>query len=52
LTSQALAKARGETAEAVYEDLKASRVPGTILVPAMVVAINRAEEAGFSYIRV
>jgi intracellular sulfur oxidation DsrE/DsrF family protein len=52
LTSQALAKARGETAEAVYEDLKASRVPGTILVPAMVVAINRAEEAGFSYVRV
>jgi intracellular sulfur oxidation DsrE/DsrF family protein len=52
LTSQALAKARGEAAEAVYEDLKASRLPGTVLVPAMVVAINRAEEAGFSYIRV
>jgi intracellular sulfur oxidation DsrE/DsrF family protein len=52
LTSQALAKARGEAAEAVYEDLKASRLPGTVLVPAMVVAINRAEEAGFSYVRV
>ena len=52
LTSQALAKARNETPEAVYDDLKASRLPGTILVPAMVVAINRAQEAGFTYLRV
>jgi len=52
LTSQSLAKARGETPEAVYDDLKASRLPGTILVPAMVVAINRAQEAGFTYVRV
>ena len=51
-TSQSLAKARGEAPEAVYEDLKASRLPGTILVPAMVVAINRAQEAGFTYVRV
>jgi intracellular sulfur oxidation DsrE/DsrF family protein len=52
LSSQALAKARGESFETVYEDLKASRLPGTILVPAMVVAINRSQEAGFSYLRV
>ena len=50
--SQGQAKLRGETPEAVYEDLKASRLPGTILVPAMVVAINRAQAAGFSYVRV
>lgn len=51
LMSQSLAKARNEEAGAVYADLSASRIPGTILVPAMVVAINRAQEAGFSYLR-
>lgn len=52
LTSQGLSKARGESYETVYEDLKASRLPGTILVPAMVVAVNRSQEAGFTYLRV
>jgi len=52
LRSRALATERGETYEAVYEDLKASRLPGMILVPALVVALNRAQEAGFSYLRV
>jgi intracellular sulfur oxidation DsrE/DsrF family protein len=52
LRSRALAKERGETFEAVYKDLEASRLPGTILVPAMVVAINRAQEKGITYIRV
>lgn len=51
LSSKALAKARGEPFETIYEDLKSSRLPGTILVPAMVVAINRAQEAGFTYLR-
>lgn len=51
-TSRALATARGETPEAVYADLAASRLPNTILVPAMVIAINRAQEAGFTYLRV
>ena len=51
LSSQALAKARGESFETIYEDLKSSRLPGTILVPAMVVAINRSQEAGFTYLR-
>ncbi len=52
LRARGLAAERGETYEAVYEDLKASRLPGMILVPAMVVAINRAQEAGFTYLRV
>jgi len=52
LRSRALATERGETYEAVYEDLKASRLPGMVLVPALVVALNRAQEAGFSYLRV
>ncbi len=52
LRSRAFATERGETYEAVYEDLKTSRLPGMILVPALVVAINRAQEAGFTYARV
>ena len=52
LRSRALAKERGETYEVVYKDLEASRLPGTILVPALVVAINRAQEKGFTYVRV
>lgn len=51
LRSRGLAAERGETYETVYEDLKASRLPGVILVPALVVAINRAQEAGFTYVR-
>ncbi|MDQ3242160.1 MAG: hypothetical protein M3Q09_00295 [Gemmatimonadota bacterium] len=52
LRSRGIAAERGETYEAVYEDLKASLLPGMILVPAMVVALNRAQEAGFTYVRV
>jgi intracellular sulfur oxidation DsrE/DsrF family protein len=50
--SRAVATERGETFEAVYKDLEASRLPGTILVPAMAVAINRAQEKGITYLRV
>lgn len=49
--ARAIATERGQTYETVYEDLKASKLPGVILVPAMVVAINRAQEAGFTYVR-
>ena len=52
LRSRALAKERGEAYETVYKDLEASRLPGTILVPALVVAINRAQEKGVTYVRV
>jgi len=51
MRSRAIATERNETYETVYEDLKASRLPGMILVPALVVAINRAQEAGFTYAR-
>jgi intracellular sulfur oxidation DsrE/DsrF family protein len=52
LSAQALAKSRGEPYEKIHEDLLASRLPGTVLVPAMVVAINRSQEAGFTYLKV
>jgi hypothetical protein len=35
----------------MYSELSGGRLPGVILVPAMVVAINRAQERGFTYIR-
>jgi intracellular sulfur oxidation DsrE/DsrF family protein len=37
--------------ETMYAELSAGRLPGVVLVPAMVVAINRAQEHGFTYIR-
>ncbi len=40
-----------QTADAVYEDLKANLVPGLILQPSGVYAVHRAQEAGCSYIR-
>lgn len=46
-----LAKARGLEAAAVYEDLKASLLPGVVLVPGMVVAIEKAQARGISYHR-
>ncbi len=52
LRARGIAAERGVTYESVYEDLKASLLPEMILVPSMVVALNRAQEAGFTYVRV
>ncbi|HUR92222.1 MAG TPA: hypothetical protein VMY38_06055 [Gemmatimonadaceae bacterium] len=35
----------------VYNDLRSSVIPGAIVVPGLVVAINRAQERGFTYVR-
>ena len=51
MRARGMAADRNESYDQVYTDLSASRLPGVILVPAMVVAINRAQEAGFTYIR-
>ena len=51
-TSRAIAAERGETFDQVYNDLKSSSLPGMILVPAMAVAINRAQEKGITYVRI
>jgi intracellular sulfur oxidation DsrE/DsrF family protein len=39
------------TAEAIRADLLANMLPGVVLVPAMVIAINRAQEHGLSYMK-
>jgi intracellular sulfur oxidation DsrE/DsrF family protein len=40
-----------QTGEATFAELKASLLPGVVPVPAMVVTLNRAQEAGFTYVR-
>lgn len=49
--AEMVAKAQGVEAEAVYEDFKAAILPGVVLVPAMVIAIEKAQQAGLSYHR-
>jgi intracellular sulfur oxidation DsrE/DsrF family protein len=46
-----LANARGLAADAVAADLKANVLPGVEIVPAMVIAIGQAQEAGIAYHR-
>lgn len=43
--------AHGVSYATMYAELSGGRLPGVILVPAMVVAINRAQERGFTYVR-
>lgn len=35
----------------VYNDLRGSIIPDAVLVPGLVVALNRAQEKGFTYVR-
>lgn len=49
--SSSIARARSLPEADVYNDLKASIIPGAVLVPALVVAMNRAQEKGFTYVR-
>lgn len=51
LTASSIARARSLVAADVYNDLKSSVIPGGIVVPALVIAISRAQEKGFTYIR-
>ncbi len=46
-----VAQKRGLDAKAVYEDFKASIIPGIDLVPAMVIAVEQAQRAGLTYHR-
>ena len=46
-----LAKSRGLDPQVVYADMKAHVLPGVIVVPGMVIAIEQAHAAGLSYHR-
>ena len=49
--SALVAQKGGLDPKAVYEDMKANILPGVILVPGMVVAIEQAQKAGLTYHR-
>lgn len=49
--SALLAQKRGLTPEAVYNDMARNILPGVVLVPGMVVAVEQAKNAGLSYHR-
>lgn len=51
ILSGMLAGKQGLDAQTVYADMKANMLPGVVLVPAMVIAINQAQSAGVSYHR-
>jgi intracellular sulfur oxidation DsrE/DsrF family protein len=51
LSGAAWAASVSQTPEATLAELKANLLPGVVGVPAMVVALNRAQEAGFTYVR-
>lgn len=51
LTARSLAAARSLPEAGVYDELKASIIPGAVLVPGLVVSMNRAQEKGFTYVR-
>jgi len=51
ILSGMVAQKRGLDAQAVYADMKGSILPGVTLVPAMVIAIGQAQEAGLAYHR-
>ena len=46
-----LAQANKMEAPAVLADLKANMLPGVVLVPGMVVAIQQAQDKGIAYNR-
>ncbi len=51
ILSGMVAEARGLAADVVYADMKANILPDVTLVPGMVIAIDRAQQAGLSYHR-
>jgi len=49
--SNSIATALSVPQAEVYNDLKTSVLPGAVVVPGLVVAMNRAQEKGFTYVR-
>jgi intracellular sulfur oxidation DsrE/DsrF family protein len=48
----AIAQATGGQANAIFEELAANLVPNSRLVPAGIVAVNRAQERGYSLVSI
>ena len=50
-TAGSIASALSLQESDVYNELRASVIPGAVVVPALVIAMNRAQEKGFTYVR-
>lgn len=50
--AQQLARASGGDAKAINAELRANMIPGAVIVPAGIVAVNRAQERGYSFINI
>lgn len=46
--AETIAKKTGGEAEAIFQELAANLVPGAVMVPAGIVALNRAQEHGYT----
>lgn len=51
IRTRMMSQSLGVPYDTLYAELSGSRIPGVILVPALVVALNRAQERGFTYVR-
>lgn len=51
LRSKAMATSLNVPYDSLYAELSAGRLPGIVLVPSLVVTINRAQQRGFTYVR-
>jgi len=51
LRTKAMATSLNVPYDTLYSELSAARLAGVILVPSLVVTLNRAQERGFTYIR-
>ena len=47
-----LAKAGGGSAKTIEDELRAGLIPGGVIVPAGIVAVNRAQEHGYAFVNI
>src|SRR3546814_19208642 len=47
-----IAKTSGKPAKTIEDELKANLIPGAVIVPAGIVAVDRAQEHGYAFVNV
>ena len=50
MAAATIARTAGSTANQIYDELTANLLPNSHLVPAGIVAVNRAQERGYSFV--
>lgn len=51
LRTKAMAASLNVPYDTLYAELSGGRLPGVVLIPSLVVTLNRAQEQGFTYVR-